>query len=294
MNGCVGVVRFVIDRFRGAPSTGSFFRSLRLGSKGGTDVVRSADGTTISVRRSGSGPALVMVHGTLDGMGAWAFVEPELGREFSVSVYDRRGRGGSDDTEPWSIEREVDDLGAVVAAAGGPPHVVAHSFGAVVAMKACSAGVPMRSLVLYEPPMNGEAISQADVEEIDRLVSRDDLDGAIRTMALQLAGVTDEELGVALAVPPVRKALRDGVRTAPREIEALRTLAWGEAPIEGTPVLLVRGELSEVPAYPRPDQASLIARDAGIVEIEGQRHLAHTFAPSQFLTPVAEHLRRHS
>ena len=290
----MSVVRFLVGQFRGAPSKRSFLRSLRLGSQGGSDEVRSADGTAISMRRSGTGPALVMVHGTLDGMGAWAFVEPPFGQEFTVSVYDRRGRGGSGDTDPWSIEREVDDLAAVVAATGGPTHVVAHSFGAVIAMRACLAGVPMRSLVLYEPPMNGDAISQARLEEIGQLVEREDFDTAIRTMAQQLAGVSDDEIAVALSVPPVRKALRDGVRTAPREIEALRSLEWGGLPIRGTPVLLVHGGLTDVAAYPRPDQTESIAADIEIVEIPGQRHLAHTFAPSSFVTPVAGFLRRHT
>ena len=287
------MIRFLIGRLRDAPSVRSFLRSLKLGSQGGSDEVRSADGTVISVRRSGSGPAFVMVHGTLDAMGAWAFVEPAFGQELTVTVYDRRGRGGSGDIDPWRIEREVEDLAAVVAATGEPTHVVGHSFGAVVAMRVSLAGVPMRSLVLHEAPMNGDAISQERLTEIERLVADEDLDAAIRTMVGRLAGVSDDEIAVALSEPPVRKALRDGVRVAPREIDALRTLDWSGLPITDTPVRLVRGELTDVAAYPRADQAESIAHQIDGVVLAGQRHLAHPFSPSQFVAPVAHFLRRH-
>ena len=271
----------------------SFLASLSLGSKGGTADVQSADGTTIAVRRTGSGPPVVMVHGTLDGIGAWSFVEPPLSREFTLCVYDRRGRGGSGDNTLWDVQREVEDLAAVIAATGEPTHVVAHSFGAVVAMRAALDGVSMRSLVLYEPPMNAAAIPADRLDEITALVDGGELDDAIRTMAQDLAGVTDEEISVALSIPPVRKTLRDGVISAPREIGVLQQLTWDSLPIDGPPVLLVRGELSEVAAYPRRDQVDAIATNAEVADISGQRHLAHTFAPSNFTAVVGDFLRRH-
>lgn len=288
----MAVLRFVLDQFRNSPKKSHFFRSLALGTKGGTSTVRSADGSEISVRRSGSGPDLVMIHGALDGMSGWSFVEPPLCEDFTVSVYDRRGRGGSGDNQPWSVDREVEDLVAVIEAAKGPVHVVGHSYGAVIAMLACLSGVPMRSLVLYEPPMNGSEIPDEHLEEIRRLVDADELDEAITVMATKLAGLNDNEMGIALGVPPVRKTLRDGVTTAPREIEALQKLEWQGLPIAGTPTLLLRGELSLTRSYPTPDQVETIAQDIKVVDLIGQRHLAQTFSPNEVVAAVREFLGR--
>lgn len=286
----MAVLRFLITQFRNSPRKGHFFRSLALGSKSGTSTVRSADGTEISVRRTGSGPDLVMIHGALDGMGGWSFVEPPLAENHTVSVYDRRGRGGSGDVQPWSIDREVEDLVAVIDAAAGPVDVVGHSFGAVVAMLACLSGVPMRSLTLYEPPMNGDKIPDDVLNEIRRLVEADDRDAAITVMATSLAGLNEDEVQIALAVPPVRKTLRDGVVSAPREIAALQKIEWVGLPIDGTPTLLLRGECTPTRSYPTPDQFDSIATDIKTVDLPDQRHLAQTFTPTEVVVAIESFL----
>ncbi len=78
--------------FREAPSKRRLLRSLALGSKGGNGTVTSADGTVLSLRRSGSGSPMVLVHDALDGMSGFAFVELALAEQYEVTVYDRRGR----------------------------------------------------------------------------------------------------------------------------------------------------------------------------------------------------------
>jgi pimeloyl-ACP methyl ester carboxylesterase len=153
-------------------------------------------------------------------------------------------------------------------------------------MRAALDGVPMRSLVLYEPPLNGEAIPDATVEEIERLVAAERPDDVIRVMAGDLAGLSDEELSIALAVPPVRKALRDGTRTIVRELRTVQVHRWFELPIRGIPTLLLQGERHSSPAYPADDQVSQIAEDVTLATIDGQGHLAATFAPQQFLGAV--------
>lgn len=289
----MGVPRFLFQLFRSAPRKGQFLRSLALGNKRGDRSIVSADGTTLSARKTGHGTPVVIVHGTLDGIGAFSFVELQLAERSSVWVYDRRGRGDSGDADEYALDREVDDLRAIVAATGAVPHVVGHSFGAVVALQARSAGVEMRSLVVYEPPINADAIPPERVADIRRAVEERRPDDAIALMARDLAGVTDDELAVAMAVPPVRKRLRDGVRTAPRELDALRSCDWADLPMSGVATLVVRGDRDGSAAYPRSDQLAEIATGAEVATIDGQGHLAHVFAPVEFAATVRSFIDRH-
>jgi pimeloyl-ACP methyl ester carboxylesterase len=125
-----------------------------------TETARSADGTTIAFERVGAGPAVVCV----DAAGAYRDHGPmrplaaALADAFTVFTYDRRGRGESGDTPPYAVGREVDDLAAVIAAAGGHAHVYGFSSGALVALHAAAAGVPIDRLALLEPPL-GEPVA---------------------------------------------------------------------------------------------------------------------------------------
>ncbi|WP_219414618.1 alpha/beta fold hydrolase [Pseudonocardia nigra] len=118
-------------------------------------IVTSPDGTPIAVDRVGEGPAVVLVGGAFQHR---AIDEPTarlaalLGERFTVHHYDRRGRGDSGDTAPYAPEREVEDLAAVIEAAGGSARVFAMSSGGALALDAARAGLPIRKLALYEPP----------------------------------------------------------------------------------------------------------------------------------------------
>lgn len=117
-------------------------------------TVTSADGTPIAYERLGDGPAVVLVDGAMcyREMGPSRSVAAELAPAFTVYIYDRRGRGESGDTAPYAVEREVEDLAAVIAAAGGRAHVWGISSGAALALEAARRGVPMETLSLYEAP----------------------------------------------------------------------------------------------------------------------------------------------
>jgi pimeloyl-ACP methyl ester carboxylesterase len=118
-----------------------------------THVV-SSDGTTIAFDRSGSGPAIILVGGAIQ----YRSIDPRtaelaalLAEHFTVFNYDRRGRGASGDTAPYAVEREVEDLQALIAEAGGSAHVFAMSSGGAIALEAAHR-IPITKLVLYEPP----------------------------------------------------------------------------------------------------------------------------------------------
>jgi pimeloyl-ACP methyl ester carboxylesterase len=113
----------------------------------------SKDGTTIAFDRSGEGPPIVLVGGALSDRSAAVDLAAELAPRFTVIAYDRRGRGESGDTAPYSVDREVDDIEVLIVAAGGNAFVFGHSSGAVLALEAARA-LPERitRLALYEPP----------------------------------------------------------------------------------------------------------------------------------------------
>ena len=114
----------------------------------------SHDGTVIAFDRFGDGPPVIMVVGAFNTRSATEPLARALEQHFTVLNYDRRGRGDSGDTAPYSVDREIEDLGALVAAAGGSASVFGYSSGAILALKAAAAGLAITKLVLYEPPFN--------------------------------------------------------------------------------------------------------------------------------------------
>lgn len=122
------------------------------GESGAVETTQSADGTTIALERSGEGEPLILVVGALSDRSATAALAPLLAQHFTVYEYDRRGRGASGDTPPYSLDREIEDLEALLAVAGGSGYVFGHSSGAVLALEATSRGLPITRLAVYEPP----------------------------------------------------------------------------------------------------------------------------------------------
>jgi pimeloyl-ACP methyl ester carboxylesterase len=120
-----------------------------------TRYTTSADGTRIAYEVHGSGPALVLVDGAMcqRAMGPSRGLAAQLGDTFTVHAYDRRGRGESGAGEsPYAVAREVEDLLAVLEAAGAPAHVFGSSSGATLALEAARQGAPVDRLVVYESP----------------------------------------------------------------------------------------------------------------------------------------------
>jgi pimeloyl-ACP methyl ester carboxylesterase len=116
------------------------------------ETVRSKDDTPIAFDRVGRGPSVILVGGALSDRSAGAPLAGLLSQRFTVITFDRRGRGDSGDAATYAVEREVEDLGALVAEAGGAASVFGHSSGAVLALEGAVRGLPITKLALYEPP----------------------------------------------------------------------------------------------------------------------------------------------
>lgn len=119
--------------------------------------VISKDGTAIAFDRSGKGPAIILVGGAFQHRAIdprTAQLAALLAQHFTVFHYDRRGRGDSGDTQPYVVEREVEDLDTLIKEAGGSAFVFGMSSGAVLAIEAAARGLAITKLALYEPPFN--------------------------------------------------------------------------------------------------------------------------------------------
>jgi pimeloyl-ACP methyl ester carboxylesterase len=112
----------------------------------------SADGTTIAYDRYGDGPPIVLVAGAFNTRSTTDPLARALQERFSAYNVDRRGRGNSGDTQPYAVEREIEDLAAVVAQAGGSAAVFGYSSGATLALKAAAHGAGISKLALYDAP----------------------------------------------------------------------------------------------------------------------------------------------
>lgn len=113
---------------------------------------RPKGGTTIAYERYGQGPPVIVVGGAACDRAVTRPLAERLASHFTVFNYDRRGRGDSGDTPPYAVEREIEDLAALIAVAGGTASVYGHSSGAGLALQAAAHGLPIAMLVLHEPP----------------------------------------------------------------------------------------------------------------------------------------------
>ena len=116
------------------------------------NTVTSADGTTIAVERSGSGPPVILVCGGSTDRMSNAGVAEILSERFTALNYDRRGRGDSGDTEPYAVGREIEDIQAVLADAGGEAFLYGSSSGAALALEAAARTPGITKLAMWEPP----------------------------------------------------------------------------------------------------------------------------------------------
>jgi pimeloyl-ACP methyl ester carboxylesterase len=245
----------------------------------------SDDGTGIGVWRSGTGPPLVMVHGSMADHTTLARVVPLLEPHLTVYAVDRRGRGASGDAPEYAIEREYDDLAVVVDSiaqqSGGPVALYGHSFGATCALGAVLRSPDVGRLVLYEPAFRG-VFDYPDglLDRITALVTAGRAEAALDVAMRERAGASAVEVDAMRVLPSwARRVAAAGA--LPRELRLDATLAFDPSAYATctTPTLLLLGEHS--PAGQRSVVQSIDAAlpDCRIVELPGQEHLAQVTAP---------------
>jgi pimeloyl-ACP methyl ester carboxylesterase len=166
--------------------------------------VISKDGTAIAFDQVGKGPAVILVGGALSDRSAGGPLAALLAPRFSVFSYDRRGRGDSGDTAPYAVEREVEDIEALIQEAGGSAFVFGMSSGAVLALEAARS-LPITRLALYEPPFivdDTRAPAPEDyVKQINELVSSGRRGDAVEYFMTKAADVPAEYVAQMRSAP---------------------------------------------------------------------------------------------
>ncbi|MEV4537199.1 alpha/beta hydrolase [Asanoa sp. NPDC049518] len=169
-----------------------------------TQFVTSTDGTAIAFTATGAGSPVVLVGGGLDDGAENAPLAEALAPWFTVVNYARRGRGASGDTAPYAVEREHDDLAALLALFDGPAHLFGASSGGALTLSAVAAGLPAARVAVYEVPYLVDEPLRAAwlsyVEEIAALLTADRHDDAIAAF-MRLAGAGEAEIAGARAAP---------------------------------------------------------------------------------------------
>lgn len=251
------------------------------------DTTRSADGTTIAYDRSGSGTPVILVNGALSTRSGMHPYAEALAPEFTVITYDRRGRGDSTDTSPYSVAREIQDLSALIDAVGGSAAVYGHSSGAALVAMAASS-LPITRVVLHEPPYG------PDDEESQQ--QSDEAGAAVLNLLAE--GRRAEAVATFLTMAGMPSEAAAEYAKAPGMAEVAHTLAYdfavmdhaskgGIVPIsllEGLtqPTLVVAGSAS--PPF-MVEAARAIAKtvpNGRLVELDGQDHVV----PAEILAPV--------
>ncbi|GGP34234.1 alpha/beta fold hydrolase [Saccharothrix coeruleofusca] len=248
-----------------------------------TTFATSADGTRIACGATGSGPAVIIVDGALcsRGFGPSAKLAEALAPHFTVHTYDRRGRGESGDTRPYAVEREVEDLAALVELAGGRAHLVGVSSGAVLALEAAHRGVPVDKLALYEAPLVVDGTHEPMDPELPArmaaLIAADRRGEAVKTF-MRWVGTPALVTAVLPIMPPWKK-LTAAAPTLSHDIALVSEFQHGEPIPAGrwdgvkAPVLVLAGGKS--PEYMRNSQAQLaeVLPDAELRVLPGQTHM---------------------
>jgi len=167
--------------------------------------VTSRDGTRIAYDKWGKGPAVILVNGALSDRSSNAELAQLLATRFTVYSFDRRGRGDSTDTKPYSVEREIEDIEALIDSAGGTAYVYGKSSGAALALQAASAlGDKIGRLAIYEPPYSetaGAAKEWKDfTKKLDALLASNLRAEAI-ALSMKFVGAPDEAVAKMKASP---------------------------------------------------------------------------------------------
>lgn len=245
------------------------------------DTVSSRDGTAIAYRMQGTGPAVILVDGALTVHSASPGVELArlLAPQFTVCGFDRRGRGGSSDTQPYAVDREIDDIEALIDRAGGTAFLYGHSSGGPLAMRAAvRLGARVGKIAMYEAPYNSDPGAQESwtryLSQL-RLALAEERPGDAVELFLRFAGMSAEVTG-AMRQAPVWPGLEAVAPTLAYDHGGIIGSSWsvpaGLASRVSVPALVMSGDAG-LPFM--PETARILSQAIGQGQLQilpGQTH----------------------
>jgi pimeloyl-ACP methyl ester carboxylesterase len=251
------------------------------------DYVTSLDGTRVAFEQLGQGQPVVVVGGLFNDRSTIRPLAEELARHLRVINYDRRGRGESSNTLPYAPEREVEDLAALLAQAGGSAAVYGHSSGAGLALNAAAAGLPITRLIAHEPPYGADdeesrREARALAEGIRTAIAEDRRADAIE-LFLAASGMPPEMIEAITSDPRMLAV----APTMPYDFELMGDFSGGtipEAKIRsiGIPTLVIAGSASPQFFRDTADRLVQLLPNGRLATLEGHDH----GAPSDVVAPL--------
>ncbi len=251
--------------------------------------VISKDGTPIAFDQSGEGPPIILVVGAFNDSSTGAPLAAQLSEHFTVFNYDRRGRGASEDSTLYAIEREIEDLAALLDEAGGSSSVFGYSSGAVLTLKAAASGLAMSRLALYEPPFlvdDGTPQRAQDISvRLTELISSGRRGDAVELYQTEMVGIP-AEIVAQLRQAPFRPALENIAHTLIYEATILGNMSvlTEQLPSITVPTLVISGGNSQARMRSAAQTLADALPNAQHRSLEGQ---THDIVPA-VLAPVLE------
>jgi pimeloyl-ACP methyl ester carboxylesterase len=251
--------------------------------------VISKDGTPIAYERSGTGPPLVLVHGTTTDHTHWTPYIPKLEQYFTVYAVDRRGRGQSGDTEPYAIQREFEDVATLVDSILCTVGLLGHSYGALCSLEAALLTTHIHKLALYEPPIYTKIKQSYPTDTLDRInahLKAGNLEGALLIL-YEIAQISIDELNLLRSLPSWQARVL-AAHTIPREQISVENYSFDPSRFKNlkTPTLLLLGGESSPFYKAATETLHMSLPHSRIAVLSGQQHAAMVTAPELFLQEI--------
>jgi pimeloyl-ACP methyl ester carboxylesterase len=258
----------------------------------------SKDGTPIAFDRMGQGPVVILVASALADRSEVKKLAGLLAQNFTVINYDRRGRGESGDTQPYAVEREIEDIQALVDAAGEPAFIFGSSSGAVLALEAARRlNGGLQKQALYEPPfiLDGSrpTVSREVVRQIDELLSANKRSQAVRLFMSKVIGVPAIFAGLMRFMPGWSKTCAMA-HTLPYDLKIMEDTQAGQSFPPGRwdgaslPTLVLTGGKSEAFFHRGAQALAEALPDAQHRVLEGQHHGSVVMSPDVIASVLTE------
>jgi pimeloyl-ACP methyl ester carboxylesterase len=261
-------------------------------------TVTSKDGTTIAFDQIGNGPVVILVDSALADRTICAKLAKLLAEDFTVINYDRRGRGDSTDTQPYAVQREVEDIEALIDSTGRSAFIFGSSSGAVLALEAASKiSAKVNKQVLYEPPFivdDSRPPMPADfVKQVKGLLARDKRSDALRLFFSKAMGIPGIFIMMMRLMPSWSKS-KSVAHTLPYDLaimgdtqrgKPLQANGWATAAM---PTLVLTGGKSETFFHKGGDALAEVLPNAQHRILKDQHHGSVVMSPNVVASEISQ------